>query len=69
MTNEPGGIDPDKQEIKFALDILRKRWQLKTNWQVIHRLIETVDKTVLQLAERKARIKQPKADTDGQPDP
>jgi len=58
MDEQPG--EPDKQEIKFALEILRKRWQLKNNWQVIHRLIETVDKTVLQLAERKARMNQSK---------
>lgn len=49
--------DKDRQEIKMALEILKKRWKLKNMWEVIHRLIETVDKTVLQLAERKARMK------------
>lgn len=59
--------DQDREEIKFALEILKKRWKFQTNWQVIRKLIESVDKTVLQLAERRARIRD--EDGDGKPDP
>lgn len=49
--------DTDREQIKLALDILKKRWSLKNHLEVIRHLIEKVDKTVLQLAERKARMK------------
>lgn len=54
--------DKTKQEVHLALDILKKRWKLKNKWEVIRHLIETADKTVLQLAERKARMKNPDGD-------
>lgn len=58
--------EADRQEIKLGLEMLKKRWNLNNNWEVIRQLIQTVDKTVLQLAERKARIAAPE-DEEKQP--
>ena len=59
--------DQAREEIKIALEMLKKRWGFQDNFQVIRKLIESVDKTVLQLAERKVRVKD--EDHDGKPDP
>jgi len=46
-----------KAEVAAGLEILKKRWKLKTRYEVMRELINKVDPTVLQIAQRQARLK------------
>lgn len=47
-------------EIGEALDILKKRWQLKSRIEVIKHLIELSEPTTLQIAQRRLRLENEK---------
>jgi hypothetical protein len=52
--------DETTRLIGAALDILKKRWNLKTRVEVIKQLLETAEPTTLQIAERKLKIENDK---------